>query len=851
MQFRATMTERNQKLYDSLMKRSLGDRSKEWIRQSELADIAKKYKNEAVMVRRARAIEAMLQALTDESISKRTHTADIDDEELLLGRLTMGSNGLGKVFPNCLTEDEKRAGSVTNRSSLSLLGHNTLDYTKLVNHGLEQVIQECKIKEIENSKIAFMRDSLLQNEQVINHQKHFYRSVRIACQAVIDYAEKLADIAESKAKQETNDSRAKELVEMARIARKVPRYGADTFREAIQSIWIYHVSLHASMNLISFGRLDQVLNPFLEKAEDKDECLEIFEQFIIKAAWRLNLNMTTDVISKQDHVDYATVLGVNPYLIDQKAGVNNFLQNIIVGGLTPEGKDATNDATFLILQAFSNVNLSTPGIYVRLGSNSSRDLINKVAEVWERTKNNPAIINDDIMIPAMKRALSQGVENMTQEKQREIERVANDYCVDGCWEPILNGKSDWTFTMLNALTPLECALNGGALLTDDPELLRGAKKAPTTEFPRDFEELMDNFEKQLGFFIDQSVISLFLYYMMDEYACPSPLLSAYLDGCMEKGRDKSWGGAAYNIGGVILGAVPNVVNTLSAIKTWVYPEKGKGKYDLKTVIRALKADFKCSENEIMTADKYRQIKNDFAMNTPYFGTQDEMVYDITKRVLDIYSRCVERSAKFAKRVYEDAPKPEDRQTIIGIRSISGYYGYSLEEKFGDFNMHITAGLGTFEQYNWMGRASAASADRAKGAPIAPNFSPVSGTASQGMGGILQTVSKCGLERFAAGSITDTCLEVGQADINHLADLVQTFIKYKGGMMTLAIGDKELYQEIYDKAIVAQQLNSEEKYKQLLREYADVNVRIGGWQTPFITLPLSHMANYVERPTKID
>jgi len=155
---------------------------------------------------------------------------------------------------------------------------------------------------------------------------------------------------------------------------------------------------------------------------------------------------------------------------------NCIVQNIIIGGVTPEGKDATNDCTYLILQAFSNVNLSTPGIYVRVGKKNSPKLIKAIAECWKVTKNNPSIINDDVMIPAMKEALGQGIDPDDIEKMKEIQALANDFCVDGCWEPILNGKSDWTFSMLSALTPLECALNEGALLSNNIELLKGAKK---------------------------------------------------------------------------------------------------------------------------------------------------------------------------------------------------------------------------------------------------------------------------------------------------------------------------------------------------------------------------------------
>ncbi len=551
-------------------------------------------------------------------------------------------------------------------------------------------------------------------------------------------------------------------------------------------------------------------------------------------------------------VPYSTVLGTNSYLIDQKAGVNNFLQNIIIGGKTPDGDDATNNCSILILQAFANVNLSTPGIYVRVHSNSPDCLVNAIAGCWTTTKNNPSIINDEVMIPAMFKALSQDVDSEQKDAVAEIQRIANDYCIDGCWEPILNGKSDWTFSMLSALTPLECSLNQGALLSNDPELLRGAKKAPRTIKPSNYEELIKAFESQLSFFVDQGVISLFLYYMMDEYACPSPLLSAYLGGCMEKGRDKAWGGTDYNIGGMILSGVPNVVNTLAAMRTWVFPETGEGKYTLDDVCAALSCNFKCGDPlDIKTQYMFSEIKVDFGTNTPTFGNNNALADDITKTVLDIYHRSVMNAGEFSRIVFQNKPSDEDYAYIVGLRSIAGYYGKSLEEKFGQFHMIITAGMGTFEQYNWMGKENAASADRMKSEPLAPNFSPVSGTVENGIGGIFASLSKFSLDRFAAGVITDTCLEASDVYDSHLKGLLNNFIESDGAMLTLAIGDRKIYREIYEQTVAAQKMNSMKKTIELLKEYAHVNVRIGGWQTPFITLPVSHMENYIQRPAKLD
>ena len=166
-------------------------------------------------------------------------------------------------------------------------------------------------------------------------------------------------------------------------------------------------------------------------------------------------------------------------------------------------------------------------------------------------------------------------------------------------------------------------------------------------------------------------------------------------------------------------------------------------------------------------------------------------------------------------------------------------------------MIITAGMGTFEQYNWMGKGNAASADRLNGEPLAPNFSPVSGTVENGIGGIFASLNKFKLNRFAAGVITDTCLEVSDVSDAHLIGLLRSFIEEDGAMMTLAIGDREIYREIYEQTLAAQKMDSMEKTIALLKQYAHVNVRIGDWQTPFVTLPVSHMENYVQRPAGLD
>ena len=845
--FNETKTPRINKLLSNLRERGLKNRSGEWFKRSELPDIIKDekyklYRKEPVIIRRAVAIDAMLKTMTNKKISAHTHSFEIEDGDLFLGVLPMGSNGLGKVFPNYLTEDEKRIGSLTNRTETALLGHNTIDYTNILEKGVKSVINQCdeKLQALNAKDAMFDYDS-----------DTFYRSVKISCEAVVQFAGRYADKAENDAKNEQIEERKKELLNMARIARKVPENPAETFYEALQSIWFVHLALHSSMNYMSLGRLDQVLNKYLQKEKDTDFAIELFENFIIKAAWRLNL--TTEYLVEQDHMDHNAALGVHPYYLDQRAGINNFLQNIIIGGITPEGIDATNECTYLILQAFENVNLSTPGIYVRLGKSSPEKLFTRVSKSLHKTKNLPSILNDDVLIPAMHTAITQDIKSA--EVNNKYQKLANDYCVDGCWEPIFNGKCDWTFGMINGMTVLECTLNNGATLNPNPELLKGEKLSPLTQEITDYESLKEALKTQIQFFVDQSAISMYKYYMLDEYIIPSPLISAFFGTCMEKGRDKSWNGAEHTIGGTILGGVPDMVNTIAAIKKWVI-DKDNQKYKMKDVINALKYNFVCkngteSKKQLETQLIYDSIKLDFRTNSPQFGYDDDYTTEIAKFILDTYHKAVLNSKKLADKVFLNPPKPEDEKEVYALRKVAGYFGKAMKEIPGyeNFDIKFTAGIGTFEQYNWQGAGNAASASRDSGEPLAPNFTPVSGTMKRGIASLLSTFKKLDLERFAAGVITDVCLEEAHSHIEVLDAILHKFIEDKGNMLTVTVGTSDEYQTIYDLAKSTAQMDDREEAAKILGKYSNIIVRVGGWNAPFITLPLCHMENYVHRPSK--
>lgn len=140
------VSQRIAKLREDLMKRGFTNRSGEWFVKDELPNTALMYPDEHVIVRRAYAIDEMLKAMCQPTKYPKTHCFEIEEGDLLAGIIPMGSTGLGKVFPNYLSEEELRVGSVTNKTQMALLGHNSINYVKVLNQGLQSIIDFANAK---------------------------------------------------------------------------------------------------------------------------------------------------------------------------------------------------------------------------------------------------------------------------------------------------------------------------------------------------------------------------------------------------------------------------------------------------------------------------------------------------------------------------------------------------------------------------------------------------------------------------------------------------------------------------------------------------------------------------------
>jgi formate C-acetyltransferase len=822
-----------------MYERSFTDRTHEWFEKEELPDLgnAKELENVSLVIRRALALKGMLQIMTKEN-GPNIYSREIKDGELIVGNIPMGSLGFGKTFPNYLTDEEKHVAFFSSRDITSVLGHNAPDYSRLLKLGLKGIM-EISQKGIDEVTALEEKKTLSVFEK---KKRIFYEAVIISCEAVIEYANCFADLVEKKATGKTDEEKA-ELLEVARICRKVPYEPAESFHEALQSIYFLHLTFHASNSHVSFGRLDQVLEPCLQNSLKKgeitlDRAQELVECFFIKCAERLTSTMEYAV--KQDFADFATGMGNSPFLVDQEATLNQFMQNIVIGGQTIHGEDATNDSTYLILDACASLGIITPVVNLRLHKNSPIELVEKAAKA-SLTGNNglPIIYNDEAIVPAL------------QLNKKLSKEDTYDYIIDGCWEVLLNGKCDFTYNMVNMLTVMECTLNRGALLSSPSMYLRGQKQSYLSKKPEEiktYEQFKSVFEEQLQYFVNKVCMQLYDNYCLEGSVTPVPLFSSLLGTCLERGVDKTSGGCEFNLGGVVYIAMPNAANSLASIKKWVFEKK---KYSLTEVIEALKNNYGFGGKESPKKEVWNRIYQDFKNDTPKFGNSDAYVDNEMQYLLDISYKKLMKAEELCDEIYLSKVGEMSESELNKIRRIrrlrrmAGFQNSSEDLNFGGhFSISFSAGCGTFAQYAMFGAGCAASADgRLQGEPVAPNFSPNSGTATHGEGAILSSLKNLRLDKYALGAIVDVCIPKDNVNKDYIENIYHKFIESNGSILSLTVPGAENIQKAYE---TCQEVRDEKKEQAELQEFADLNVRVGGWNGPFITLTEVQQDDYMER-----
>ncbi len=412
------------------------------------------------------------------------------------------------------------------------------------------------------------------------NQKEFYECTIIVlegvCHFMMRYHDYILTMLES-----LEDDNKKSLQRVADICANLASRPAQSFHEAVQSLWFLFVVLHMESNVSSFspGRMDQYLYPYYQKDIEKgiiskQEALEILE-----CLW---LKFNQIVYLRNQHSA--------KYFAGFPIGFN-----IAIGGIDENGCDIYNELSLLLLKAQYHLGLPQPNLSVRLNKNSSHELIQEAIKVVAKGSGMPQFFNDEAIVNSMIKDL--GIE----------EKDARNYAIVGCVELTTHGNNlGWSdAAMFNLNKALELTMNHGkCLLTNEPIGL----DLGSIETYESFEDLENAFQKQIDYFIEKMMKAEIVVEKAHQDCLPTAFLSTVIDSCLEKGVDVTRGGAKYNLSGIQMIQIANLADSLAAIKVLVYDKKMITRHEL---LEALQADFKGYEIiQTMLLNKVPKYGND-------------------------------------------------------------------------------------------------------------------------------------------------------------------------------------------------------------------------------------------------
>jgi formate C-acetyltransferase len=465
------------------------------------------------------------------------------------------------------------------------LGHVLVDYPTIFSIGLDG------IRKIVDKNIA---ESKRSDPEAIKRLQ-FWQAATIVLDSAIAFANRYAELARRLAETQPEIGRKKELEDIADVCSRVFKNKTQSFHDAIQALWFIHVIIQLETNgtAISPGRLDQHLYPYF-KADVESNQLSLEEaQKLIDCFW-LKMNELIKLRSKFGSSVHAG-FPMN--------------MNVTIGGVTPTGEDATNELSFLFLNAQEHIHLSQPQFSTRVHARSPEEFLLRASEVIKIGGGIPQLISDEVLVPAL---LNRGI---------PLE-LARDYAPIGCIEVGfigLWGRGNGGY--FNVPKALELALNRGI------DRLTGKKLGIDTGAPEEFatfENVVDAFRSQLDYCIELLAIENNVIDMIHAEIMPHVFISTLVPGCIEKGRDVTEGGAKYNWTVPLIVGLVNTGNSLAAIKKEVYEDK---KISMSDLIEALDKDFEGSDELhkiLMQSVKYGN-DNDYV---------DLIVRNISRMVVD-------------------------------------------------------------------------------------------------------------------------------------------------------------------------------------------------------------------------
>jgi formate C-acetyltransferase len=609
-----------------------------------------------------------------------------------------GKNNRDKIMKVMSPEwlDAYNAGVFTEFQEQRAPGH-TVAGNKIYGKGMTDIK-----KDIDESiaKLDYFKDPKAYDK----HEE--LKAMKIVADTIIMYANRNADELEKLSPKEQDSTRKAELKKIAQVCRNVPENAPKNFHEALQYYWFVHLGVITELNpwdSFNPGRLDQHLYPFYKNDIEngrltKEQAIELLQAFWVKFNNHpAPPKMGVTALESNTYTDFAL---------------------INVGGLKPDGSNAVNELSYIILDVIEEMRLLQPSSMVQLSKKNPERFIKRTLQITKTGFGQPSIFNTDSIIQELVR---QG---------KSIEDARNGGA-SGCIESGAFGTESYILTgYFNLAKILEITLNNGFDKRSNKQI--GLKTGNATNF-KSMDELMEAYKKQENYFADIKIKGNNIIERLFAENLPAPFLSLIIDDCIANGTDYNAGGARYNtsyIQGVGMGSL---TDSLSAIEYHVFDKKT---LSMEKLQEAVAADF----------EGYGQIRHDLVYESPKYGNDDDYADKYLAKIFDIFYDSV-----------------NGRPTAKG----------------GKFRINL---LPTTSHVYFGSVIGALPDGRKAGVPLSEGISPVQGADKQGPTAVLKSAAKIDHirtggtllnQRFAPDFFED-----GEA-IGKLSSLIRSYFRMDG------------------------------------------------------------------------
>lgn len=481
-----------------------------------------------------------------------------------------------------ISKDSFACGLLSNPHEWSGFAHVAMDYRKILHLGIEGMLET----------VAQARGALRRDDPAYEEKDAFCQAEVEICQGMLAFAERYRQLVLQQAVGEKDAARKEELEHVARVLEHVPRKPAETFQEALQSVWFLQLipQIEANGFSISLGRFDQYCYPYLQADLSSGRLTIERAQELLDLFW----------------LRFCEVLRVDSRgAAEVNAGYASG-QNLEVGGIDENGSDCTNLLSYMCLMANRHIRMNQPNFSVRLHKDTPQKFLDAVVLSIGAGNGMPQLLNDECIIPGL--------------VERNIPLAeAREYIAVGCDE--ISVHRHWARCnggYINLAKVLELTLGNGTDLKYGIKVFDGEKE------PASFEEFMEQFRSYMRQGIALQVEEANLTDRIHKDILPLPAISLFLDDCVARGRDCTDSGAHYNTTGLVAVGTATVADSLYAVKKTVYEDK---RLSLRQFVEVLQNNFEGEE----------ALRQYIMQRLPKFGNDIDEVDQIAAEITELFA----------------------------------------------------------------------------------------------------------------------------------------------------------------------------------------------------------------------